>query len=180
MQRTLQCVRVVIVALALSLAGTASAGSVIYDFSWSGGESFTASGTLLLSDSIGLEDPFDLSDVVSFEIELFDDSVSVGTGSFPPFDDFNAIDGTRNASSLSINDLLVTVPFGITFGCNVGDCLSGRVAFESFGTTVDFETGQAAQQSFVFTEVPAPSRGVLHAAALATIAMIRFRCRQRV
>ena len=179
MRWTQRSVGVVIVALALLLAGTASAGSVIYDFSWSGGESFTASGTLLLSDSVGVEDPFDLGDVVSFEIELFDDGSSVGAGTFPPFDEvFHALDGTRKASSLSINDLIVTVPFGITFGCDVGDCLSGRVAFESFGTTVDFGSRQAAQESFVFTEVPEPGRGGLLAAALATIAVTHFRYRE--
>jgi hypothetical protein len=70
------------------------------------------------------------------------------------------------------------VPFGITFGCDVGDCFSGTVAFESFGTTVDFGTRLAAQQSFVFTEVPAPSREGLRVATLATIAMIHFRRRQ--
>ena len=176
MRRILLAVRAVVVALALLLAGSASAGSVIYDFSWSGGQSFTASGTLLLSDSVGVGSPFELADVVSFQLELFDGGSSVGTGSFPPFDEtFHALEGTRQASSLDINDLIVTVPFGITFGCDAGDCLSGRVAFESFATTVDFGSRQAAQESFVFSEVPAPGRGVLLAAALATMAVIRPR-----
>ena len=170
MQRLSQAV---VVAVMVLFAQSASA--TLYDFMWSG-NSFSATGTLELSNAVGIGASFDKSDVLSFQVELFDGAVSVAMDSFPPFDDFDALKGTRNPSSLSINDLIVSEP-GIFFGCDAGDCLSGRVAFgtpSTSGAKVDFGSIAAARASFVFTEVPEPGAESLLAAALVTIAGLRF------
>lgn len=163
---------------ALVLAGTAhsspSAGAAtLFDFDWSDGGTLSATGSLVLHDSVGVGQPFDASDVLAFDLELFEDSVSQGTGSFPPFDPvFHALEGTRSAAGLEIVDLYVSVPFGIRLGCEAGDCLSGSVFF--VGQTIDFGSTAAARASFVFTAVPeAGARGSILAALLAVGACAR-------
>ena len=162
----------VVAALAVPcLAPRANAG-VLYDFSFSF-EQYSASGTLILSDAVAVGAEFDSDDVESYVLELFNDGISVATGDFP-FDNFNVVEGTRNASSLSISDLVVSET-GIIFGCTVGDCLFDvEVFFTSApGGQLDVGTAQAVRDSFVFIEVPEPSAVALFAAALTTLAGLR-------
>jgi hypothetical protein len=148
-------------------AGSATAAT-LFDFHWSDGASRSATGSLVLDDSVGVGDPFDKDDVIAFDVELVDGTTSAGTGHFPPFDpDFHALMGTRSASALNVTDLYVSVPFGIRFGCDVGDCLSGRVYFNA--ATVEFGTIPAARASFEFVEVPEPGAETSIAAALAVL-----------
>jgi hypothetical protein len=164
--------RALILACTALYAPSASAAT-FYDFMWSDGGSLSATGFLALDDAVGVGDPFDTSDVLEFDLELFEGGISQGTGEFPPFDpDFHALEGTRGVSGLSIVDLYVSVPFGIRFGCEAGDCLSGRVFFEA--TVVDFGSTAAARASFVFTEVPEPGVEGSIAAALAALAVMRM------
>jgi hypothetical protein len=168
---------------ALALAGAAlftqSAGAAtLYDFGWSDGGSLSATGSLTLHDSVGVGAPFDKDDVLAFDLELFDGAVTQGTGHFPPFDPvFHALEGTRSASGLAIVDLYVSVPFGIRFGCDAGDCLSGSVYFNA--GTVDFGSTAAARASFVFTEVPEPGAEASIATALMALAVLRAVTRKR-
>ena len=169
------------VAIVAGLGPVASAG-IFYDFAWSG-NSFSASGTLELDDTVGVGTPFTTGDVLAFELELFDGAVPVGSLAFPPFGlPFDTIEGTRTASTLSITDLVVSES-GILFGCDAGDCLSGAVFFSTPSTPdalVDFGSIEAARASFVFTEAPEPdvSRSVgIVLGALAGLRAVRSRFR---
>jgi hypothetical protein len=155
---------------ALCLAPGARAG-ILYDFSFSF-EQYSASGTLVLSDTVGVGEEFSSEDVELYELELFNDSSSVGAAEFPPFEGFGVVEGTRNASSLSMSDLVVSEPFGIIFGCTASDCLfTGEIFFTSApGGRLEIGTPQAALDSFVFIEVPEPNATALFAAALTTVA----------
>ncbi len=170
-----QLSRVAVVALTVFF--TQSADATMYNFSWSG-DSFSASGTMVLSNAIGVGDPFDSADVLTLEIDLFDDGVFVGMVNFPS-QIFDILEGTRNASSLSITDLLLDVAAaGSTlFGCEAPGCLFGRVLFQTPSTRsgqVEFGSTMAAQESFVFT-VPEPATQLLQALALVSIAGMRSR-----
>lgn len=160
------------IAVALPLAAGAA---TFYDFTWSG-NSFSAAGTLELDDSVGVGAPFTIADVLAFELELRDGGVPVASLAFPPFDlGFHTIEGTREASSLSIDDLIVS-DFAILFGCEGSDCLSSVVYFDTPatpGATVDFGSIAAARASFVFTEVPEPGAAGALAASGATLAALR-------
>lgn len=162
-------------ALTLLVGRVEDAGATFYDFSWSG-NSFSATGILELDDAIDVGEDFALGDVVSFELELFDGASSVASLSFPPFDPpFHTIEGTRNASSLSIDDLIVS-GFAILFGCEAGDCLSGVVWFDTPATNdaqVDFGSTPAARASFVFTETPEPGATLASTMAVAALAALR-------
>jgi len=163
--------RIAILAWAVSIARDGSAAT-LYDFTWSDGDSLSAIGSLILGDSVGVGDPFDVGDVISFDLELFDGAVSQGTGAFPPFDPvFHALEGTRAASSLAIVDFYVSVPFGIRLGCDAEDCLSGGVFF--LAMNVDFGSIAAARGSFVFTEIPEP--GAVAAMLAAMVAILGLR-----
>jgi hypothetical protein len=158
---------------AVWLAEGARAGT-LYDFSFGFGQ-YTASGALLLSDAVGVGEAFDVDDVESFELELFNNAISVGAATFPPFPGFDVIEGTRNASDLSMSDLVVSDPFNISFGCTGSNCLfTGEIFFTSApGNRLEFGTPAAALASFVFTEVPEPDATLLFGAALVTLAALR-------
>ncbi len=103
---------------------------------------------------------------------------TVGMVNFPS-QSFDVLEGTRNASSLSITDLLLDVAAaGSTlFGCEAPGCLFGRVLFQTPSTPsgqVEFGSTMAAQESFVFT-VPEPATQLLQALALVSIAGMRSR-----
>jgi hypothetical protein len=155
--------------------GPAASAAMLYAFAWSG-NSFSATGTLELDDTIGIGAPFDTSDVLAFELDLFDGAVPVASLQFPPFDlPFDTIEGTRNASSLSIDDLVVS-GFAILFGCNASDCLSGEVVFgtpSTPGGLVDFGSTPAARASFVFTEIPEPGATMSVGIVLVALAALR-------
>jgi hypothetical protein len=162
------------VAIVAGLGPVASAG-ILYDFAWSG-NSFSASGTLELDDTVGIGSPFTTGDVLAFELELFDGAAPVASLAFPPFDlPFDTIEGTRNESTLSITDLVVS-DFGTLFGCTGGDCLSGVVFFatpSTPGAEVDFGSIEAARASFVFTELPEPDVSGSLGVALGALAGLR-------
>jgi hypothetical protein len=172
--------------VALSIAvgfGPAAGAATLYAFAWSG-NSFSATGTLELDDAVGIGAPFETSDVLAFELDLFNGAAPVATLQFPPFDlPFDTIEGTRNAASLSIDDFIVS-GFAILFGCNAGDCLSGEVAFgtpSTPGALVDFGSPPAARASFVFTEIPEPGATMSAAVvlvALAGLCSVRSRFRR--
>ncbi len=168
--------RALVVAVMVLFAQSASA--TLYDFSWSG-NSFSATGTMELSNLIGVGESFDAADVLALEVELFDGAVSVAMVDFP-FSAGETLEGTRNASSLSIIDLF----FGISaagsnnFGCEAVGCLFGTVLFRTPSTPsgqVEFGSTAAARESFVFTQVPEPGTQLLQALALVTIAGMRSR-----
>lgn len=148
--------------------------ATFFDFSWTDGGTLTAVGSLTLDDSVGVGEAFDKNDVLAFELELFDGVVSQGMGAFPPFDPvFHALNGMRAASSLDINDLYVTVPFGIRLGCDAGDCLSGGIYFDAMN--VDFGSREAAQASFVFTQAPEAGAEASVLTALAALVWLASR-----
>lgn len=167
--------RILAVSIAICLP-TGSTAATLYDFDWSG-NSYSATGTMVLDGSIGVGEPFTTTDVLAFELELFDGAVSVASLQFPPFDlPFHTIVGTRNASDLSIDDLVVS-DFGILFGCTAGDCLSGAVFFSTPstpGVEVDFGSIEAARASFVFTEAPEPEAMASAGVVLAALAGLRW------
>lgn len=172
MPRMQQLSRAAVVAVTVFFAQSASA--TMYNFSWSG-NSFSATGTMELSNVIGVGESFDAADVLALEVELFDAAVSVAMVDFPS----PTLEGTRNASSLSITDLLLDVAAaGSTlFGCEAPGCLFGRVLFQTPSTPsgqVEFGSTMAAQESFVFT-VPEPATQLLQALALVSIAGMRSR-----
>ena len=80
MPRVQQLSRVAVVAVTVFFAQSASA--TMYDFSWSG-NSFSATGTMELSNAIGVGESFDATDVLALEVELFDGAVSVAMVDFP-------------------------------------------------------------------------------------------------
>lgn len=134
---------------------TAHAGTH-YDFAWSA-ETFSATGTLELSSSVGVGDPFDPSDVLALDVELFDAATFVGKIDFLDFSaGGDALAGTRDPSSLVIEDLFLDSA-SVGFGCASIGCASGVVVFETTQTpagSVDFGSAGTARASFVFTEVP--------------------------
>ena len=162
------------VSMAVGFAHAVRAGT-LYAFGWSG-NSFSATGTLELDDAVGIGSPFTTGDVLAFELELFDGAAPVASLAFPPFDlPFDTIEGTRNESTLSITDLVVS-DFGILFGCTAGDCLSGVVFFatpSTPGAEVDFGSIEAARASFVFTELPEPDVSGSLGVALGALAGLR-------
>jgi hypothetical protein len=168
--------RAAAVALAAFLAPNAGAAT-LYDFDWSGGASFSASGTMELSSAIGIGDPFSSGDVLGLDVELFDGATSVGTIDYAAFQDGgDTLEGIRNASSLSILDIYIA-SFGVTLGCDAVGCAFGLVQFYTPSTplaTVDFGSTEAARASFVFTEVPEPGGAPSLALALLTIAGMRL------
>lgn len=162
------------VALTTGISAPTARAGTLYDFSFSF-EQYSAEGTLVLSDLVSVGETFDVGDVESFELELFNTGTSVGSAAFPPFDGFGVIEGTRNPSSLGMSDLIVSEPFGIIFGCTAEDCLfTGEIFFTSApNDRVEIGTPQAALDSFVFTEAPEPEASALFTAALATVAGLR-------
>jgi outer membrane lipoprotein SlyB len=170
---------VVLATVLTLLVGVAEeAGATFYSFSWNG-NSFSATGTLELAGSIDVGEDFQTTDVLEFGLDLFDGGTPVASLHFPPFDlPFDTIKGTRNASSLAIEDLVVS-GFAVLFGCSAGDCLSGEVFFETPATQnglVDFGSIFAARASFVFTET-APEPGVTASFALVALALALLRAR---
>jgi hypothetical protein len=162
-------------ALATGLPARADAAT-LYDFAWSG-NSFSAMGSLVLAESVGVGDSFTTSDVLEFDLDLFDGSAAVASLQFPPFEGFDTITGTRHESTLSITDLVVGESGGL-FGCTAGDCLSGEVFFDTAatpGASVDFGSTEAARASFVFTEIPEPAGSLPIAAALLALGALRAR-----
>jgi hypothetical protein len=164
------------VAMAACLAQGAGAAT-LYDFDWSGGASFSASGTMELGSAIGIGDPFGSDDVLALDVELFDGATSVGTIDYASFQQGgDTLEGTRNASSLSILDLYLT-SFGVTLGCEAVGCLFGGVQFftpSTPGAVVEFGSTEAARASFVFTQVPEPGVEWSLVLALLAIAGMRF------
>jgi hypothetical protein len=175
MPGVLRPVRTAAVALAALLAPSAGAGT-LYDFSWSG-NSYSATGTMVLRDAIGLGDPFTAADVLDLHVELFDGASSVGTIGFADFvPGSDVLEGTRTAPILSITDVYLTA-FGTTLGCDAVGCFLGLVQFHTLSTpngSVDFGTTEAAQASFVFTEVPEPGLPASLALAGLTLAGLRL------
>jgi hypothetical protein len=174
MSRGLESVRTLAVAAAAFLAQSAGAAT-LYDFDWSGGEAYSATGSVVLSGAVGVGDPFDAGDVVALDVELFDGAASVGTIGFADLQGGDILEGTRNASTLSITDIYLTA-FAVSFGCNGPGCLFGLVQFHTPSTgssNVDFGTAEAAQASFHFTEVPEPAADAALALALLTLRALR-------
>ena len=79
MTKVQQLSRVAVVAVTVFFAQSARAR--MYDFSWSG-NSFSATGTMELSNAIGVGESFDATDVLALEVELFDGAVSVRWSTF--------------------------------------------------------------------------------------------------
>lgn len=180
MPGVLQPVQTAAVALAALLAPSAGAGT-LYDFAWSG-NSYSASGSMELSSSVGLGDSFTSSDVLDLQVELFDGATSVGTiGSADFVAGSDVLEGTRTAPTLSITDVYLTA-FGTTLGCDAVGCFLGLVQFHTPSTpnaTVDFGTTEAARASFVFTEVPEPRLAASLALAGLTLATLRLAASDR-
>jgi len=164
--------RGVFMGIAVFLVSQSASAVTVWDFSWMG-DGYSAEGTLLLSDDVGIGESFNISDVISFEFEMFDGAVLVAMGE-TPFPGFGLIQGTRNEFSLNINDFVFSGN-GIFYGCDVGDCFSVTVRFgptSQISVIVDFTTQAAARASFVFV-VPEPSPSLSFALALACIACLR-------
>lgn len=163
----------VIATTVLLLASRAHAG-IAYDFSWEF-PPYSGSGTLVLSDSIGVGQSFDIDDFELIDIDLFDGEDFVTGMTSPPdaLDPSALIDGTRNASSLSLEDILIAGPgFTGLFGCRNNNCFTGLVAFPGVAGNLDFGSGEAAIASFVLTEAPEPGAASATLGALLAIASI--------